>query len=117
MTKKSESEFPKAKSVKKYEKQIFSENFYRQPLFIFYLYRPNSCSEILLSFRADNWERRTPEAAKIDAAKLKEAIGFAIASESKSPRNLELAHYQTFGREPLWRKPSRRSKSAAMRRE
>ena len=29
-----------------------------------------------------------------------EAIDFAVANESKSPRNLELAHYQTFGREP-----------------
>lgn len=49
---------------------------------------------------ADNWERRTPEQAKLDPAKLKEAIDFAIASESKAPKNLELAHYQTFGREP-----------------
>lgn len=49
---------------------------------------------------AGSWERRSPERAKLDAAKLKEAIDFAIASESKSPRNLELAHFQTFGREP-----------------
>lgn len=49
---------------------------------------------------ADNWERRTPEQAKLDPAKLKEVIDFAIASESKAPKNLELAHYQTFGREP-----------------
>ena len=47
-----------------------------------------------------SWERRTPEQARIDPAKLKEAIDFAIASESKLPRNLELAHLQTFGREP-----------------
>jgi len=49
----------------------------------------------------DNWERRRPEQAKMDAAKLKEAIDFAVAAESKAPRNLELAHYQTFGREPF----------------
>lgn len=47
------------------------------------------------------WEKRTPEQAKIDTAKLKEAIDFAIANESKASRNLELAHYQTFGREPF----------------
>ncbi|HEX8264812.1 MAG TPA: serine hydrolase [Pyrinomonadaceae bacterium] len=47
------------------------------------------------------WEKRTPEQAKFDAAKLKEAIDFAVANESKAPRNLELAHYQTFGREPF----------------
>ncbi|MDQ4120412.1 MAG: beta-lactamase family protein [Acidobacteriota bacterium] len=49
----------------------------------------------------DAWEKRTPERAKMDAAKLKEAIAFAVANESKAPRNLELAHYQTFGREPF----------------
>jgi len=49
----------------------------------------------------DAWEKRTPEAAKMDAARLKEAIDFAVANESKAPRNLELAHYQTFGREPF----------------
>ena len=31
---------------------------------------------------ADAWERRTPEQAKIDSAKLKEAIDFAIANEA-----------------------------------
>lgn len=49
---------------------------------------------------AEKWERRTAEQAKLEPAKLKEAIDFAIANESKAPRNLELAHYQTFGREP-----------------
>jgi len=50
---------------------------------------------------ADNWERRTPAQAKLDDVKLKEAVDFAVQSESKAPRNLELAHYQTFGREPF----------------
>ncbi len=50
---------------------------------------------------ADNWERRTPAQAKLDAGKLKEAVDFAVQNESKAPRNLELAHYQTFGREPF----------------
>lgn len=49
---------------------------------------------------AGTWEHRTPQQAKFDAAKLKEAVDFAIASESKAPRDLELAHFQTFGREP-----------------
>ena len=49
----------------------------------------------------DNWERHAPEQAKIDPLKLKEAIDFAVQNESKAPRNLELAHYQTFGREPF----------------
>jgi CubicO group peptidase (beta-lactamase class C family) len=50
---------------------------------------------------AGEWERRTPEQQNIDPALLKEALDFAIASESKSPKDLELAHYQTFGREPF----------------
>lgn len=50
---------------------------------------------------AENWEKRTPERAKFDVVKLKAAIDFAVESESKSPRNLEFAHYQTFGREPF----------------
>jgi CubicO group peptidase (beta-lactamase class C family) len=37
----------------------------------------------------------------MDSAKVQEAIAFAIANESKNPRDLELNHYQTFGREPF----------------
>ena len=50
---------------------------------------------------SSSWERRSPEQARLDPARLKEAVDFAIANESKSPRNLELAHFQTFGREPF----------------
>ncbi len=49
---------------------------------------------------AGSWDRRTPEQAKLDPVKLKVAIEFAIASEAKAPRDLLLAHLQTFGREP-----------------
>lgn len=48
-----------------------------------------------------DWQRRTPAQAGMDAARLDSAVAFAVASESTSPRDLELAHYQTFGREPL----------------
>ncbi|HWS56631.1 MAG TPA: serine hydrolase [Pyrinomonadaceae bacterium] len=48
-----------------------------------------------------DWERRAPREAGMDAALLKEAVAFAVANESKAPRDLELAHYQTFGREPF----------------
>jgi CubicO group peptidase (beta-lactamase class C family) len=50
---------------------------------------------------AEQWERRGPQQVGMDAARLQEAINFAIANESKAPRDLELAHYQTFGREPF----------------
>ncbi|MEP6848043.1 MAG: serine hydrolase [Acidobacteriota bacterium] len=47
------------------------------------------------------WERRAPENADLDSAKLKEAIDFAIASEAKAPRSQELALTQGFGRAPF----------------
>jgi CubicO group peptidase (beta-lactamase class C family) len=50
--------------------------------------------------RHPNWERRDPTAAGFDAELLRAAIEYAIASESESPRDLELNHDRTFGREP-----------------
>jgi CubicO group peptidase (beta-lactamase class C family) len=47
------------------------------------------------------WQRKTPAEAGIDAGLLKDAVDFAIANESKNPRDLKLNHYQTFGREPF----------------
>ncbi len=49
----------------------------------------------------DAWERRAPAQAGMDAALLDSAVAFAVANESRAPRDLELAHYQTFGREPF----------------
>jgi CubicO group peptidase (beta-lactamase class C family) len=49
----------------------------------------------------ESWERRTPQQLGIDATRLNEAIEFAKANESKASRNLEVAHYQSFGREPF----------------
>lgn len=48
----------------------------------------------------DEWERRTPAQVGLDPARLAEAIAFAKASETKQPRDLELVHYSSFGREP-----------------
>ncbi len=50
---------------------------------------------------SETWEKHTPEQAKFDAAKLKEAIDFAVANEAKAPRDMELSQSQTFGREPF----------------
>jgi CubicO group peptidase (beta-lactamase class C family) len=50
----------------------------------------------------DRWERREPAQLGMDGAKLQEAIRFAQESENTaSPRDLEQAHYQSFGREPF----------------
>ncbi len=50
---------------------------------------------------AGGWERRTPEQVGMDAGRLQEAVRFAQEAEARAPRDLEVAHYQTFGREPL----------------
>lgn len=50
---------------------------------------------------AEAWERRSPEQAGFEAAKLKEAVDFAIANEAKALRSQELGQAQTFGREPF----------------
>ena len=47
------------------------------------------------------WLHKTPAEVGISAARLKDAIDFAIAAETKAPRDLKLNHYQTFGREPF----------------
>jgi CubicO group peptidase (beta-lactamase class C family) len=47
------------------------------------------------------WARRAPRDVGMDSARLAEAVAYAAARESKAPRDLERAHYQTFGREPF----------------
>lgn len=47
------------------------------------------------------WERRAPARVGMDSARLAEAVAFALASESRAPRDLEQAHHQSFGREPF----------------
>src|SRR5262245_19146836 len=48
-----------------------------------------------------SWQHKTPTEAGINAERLKEAIDFAIAGESRNTRDLTLNHYQSFGREPF----------------
>lgn len=50
---------------------------------------------------ANEWQTKTPTEVDLDSQTIDEAIRFAKEHESKSPRDLETAHYQTFGREPF----------------
>jgi CubicO group peptidase (beta-lactamase class C family) len=50
---------------------------------------------------AGSWERRSPMAVGMDSVKLADAVAFAMSKESRTPRDLELNHLQSFGREPL----------------
>ncbi len=52
-------------------------------------------------FPGGSWQRKAPAELGIDPAALDEAVRFAIASETKAPRDLVVNHYQTFGREPF----------------
>ena len=60
-----------------------------------------ACAHALEYFPGTDWQHREPAQEGLDAARLKDAIDFAIASESKLPRDLSVAHYMTFGREPF----------------
>jgi hypothetical protein len=46
------------------------------------------------------WQKKSAADAGMDAQKIEEAIAFAKAHESKNPRDMELSHYQSFGKEP-----------------
>lgn len=48
----------------------------------------------------DNWQHRAPQSMGWDTALLSNAIQYAIEKENKAPRNLEAAHFMTFGKEP-----------------
>ena len=49
-----------------------------------------------------DWQHRTPQQAGFDTAKLDDAIKFAIAHENPLPKDLALAHAETFAaREPF----------------
>lgn len=53
-------------------------------------------------FPGATWQHREPAQAGLDAAKLKEAVDLAIASESKAPRDQLQSFYQSFAaREPF----------------
>lgn len=46
------------------------------------------------------WTRKTPNALGLDEAKIQQGIAIAIAAETRNPRNMEVNHYRTFGKEP-----------------
>ena len=60
-----------------------------------------SRSEAVYYPDAMRWERKRAAEMGLDSTKLAAAIAFAIAAESKAPRDLTQNHYQTFGREPF----------------
>src|SRR3954470_23955679 len=49
----------------------------------------------------DSWTVKKPEDVGMNSEKLNEAIEFHKQRESKNPKNLEVSHYQSFGKEPF----------------
>jgi CubicO group peptidase (beta-lactamase class C family) len=52
-------------------------------------------------FPDKEWIQKKPGDVGVDEIKLKEAVDFAIAHETKNARSMEQNHYRTFGREPF----------------
>src|SRR5882672_8960350 len=48
-----------------------------------------------------DWQHRTPQQAGFDAAKLDDAIRFAVAHENQLPKDLAAAHVQSYPGEPF----------------
>jgi CubicO group peptidase (beta-lactamase class C family) len=48
-----------------------------------------------------DWQKRTPEQARVDAAKLDAAIKFSVANENPATKDLAVNLATTFGREPF----------------
>ena len=48
-----------------------------------------------------NWIRKSPTEVGLNPIQIDSAIVYAQSQESQSPRNLQIAHYQSFGREPF----------------
>jgi CubicO group peptidase (beta-lactamase class C family) len=49
---------------------------------------------------AHDWKKDTPASVGMDGAKLDAAIAYAVANENPTTKDLELAHFVEFGREP-----------------
>ena len=82
--------------------------FYRSPTVIFFLVIliltvPLSSSAIGQNYFPPKnvWKSIEPAAAGFDKEKLETAVSFAVANESKAPRDQQLGQAQTFGREPF----------------
>ena len=73
---------------------------FRLSLLIILVLSSQAFSQSLYFPQTGNWETRAAAQAGFDPVKLREAIAFAVANESKAPRDMELAQAQTFGREP-----------------
>lgn len=52
-------------------------------------------------FPTTNWQQKSPAELGLKASAIEAAVNFSIANEIKNPRNMEINHYRTFGKEPF----------------
>jgi hypothetical protein len=50
---------------------------------------------------AGNWQHKSAAALGLKAPAIEAAIALAVSAETKAPRNMEINHYRTFGKEPF----------------
>lgn len=50
---------------------------------------------------SQQWEQKKPSSLQLNDSKIAETIELAKAGESRNPRNMEINHYRTFGKEPF----------------
>ncbi len=48
-----------------------------------------------------SWQQKTPEELGLKQPAVAAAVAAAMAAETKAPRNMEINHYRTFGKEPF----------------
>jgi Beta-lactamase len=57
-------------------------------------------SQIVPYFPDKEWQKKTPAEMGMNPQLLQEAISFSFNREIKNPRDMEVSHYQSFGKEP-----------------
>ena len=62
---------------------------------------PLAAQDVYFPDPRNDWERRDPAAAGLDADRLREAVDFALEHESDATASLEVGHPLVWGREPF----------------
>ena len=50
---------------------------------------------------ASKWQQKSAEELGLKSSAIEATVNYAIANEIKNPRNMEVNHYRTFGKEPF----------------
>ena len=81
-------------------KQLLVYSFLLSPLFSF-SQKTKPVKQADYFPTANNWQQKSPAELGLKASAIEAAVNFSIANEIKNPRNMEINHYRTFGKEPF----------------